>query len=87
MLDTGRGGHHEEVQTLTARGQEPGLCRRGTAATGGPAAPAQGPTTGDSSAGRTTVKQEEDVGREKDGEETRGGAGESERARERQRKT
>lgn len=67
MLDTGRGGHHEEVQTLTARGQEPGLCRRGTAATGGPAAPAQGPTTGDSSAGRTTVKQEEDMGREKDG--------------------
>lgn len=67
MLDTGRGGHHEEVQTLTARGQEPGLCRRGTAATGGPAAPAQGPTAGDSSAGRTTVKQEEDMGGEEDG--------------------
>lgn len=66
MLDTGRGGHHEEVQTLTARGQGPELYRRGTAATGGRAAPARGPTVGGSSAGRTTVRRQ-DVGKEEDG--------------------
>lgn len=58
MLDTGRGGHHEEVRTLTATGQGPGLYRRGTAATGGRAAPARGLTAGGSSAGRTTVGKE-----------------------------
>lgn len=66
-MDTGRDGHHAEVRTLTARGQGPELYRMGTVATGGPAAPAQGPTTGDSSAGRTTVRQE-GMGREEDGE-------------------
>lgn len=87
MLNTGRGGHHEEVQSLTARGQEPGLYRRGTAATGGPAAAAQGPTAGDSSAGRTTVRQEEDTGIEEGGERHERWGRESGRARERQRKT
>lgn len=66
-MDTGRGGHHEEVRTLIARGQGPRLYRRGTAATGGLAAPAQGPATGDSSVGRTTARQG-DTGREEDGE-------------------
>lgn len=79
MLDTGRGGHHEEVQTPTARGQGPGPYRKGTAATGGPAAPVQGLTAGDSSAGRTTVRKE-DIRREEDGErghrERRGGGAE-----------
>ena len=82
MLDTGRGGLHEEVQSLTARGLEPGLYRMGTAATGGPAAAAQGPTAGDSSAGRTTVRQEEDIGREEDGERHERWGRESGRARE-----
>lgn len=68
MLDTGRGGHHEEVQTLTARGQGPGLNGWESAATGGPAAAAQGPTAGGSSAGRTTVRQEEDMGNKEGGE-------------------
>lgn len=68
MLDTGRGGHHEEVQTLTAKGQGPGLNGWESVATGGPAAAAQGPAAGDSSAGRTTVSQEEDMGNKEDGE-------------------
>lgn len=68
MLDTGRGGHHEEVQTLTAKGQGPGLNGWESVATGDPAAAAQGPAAGDSSAGRTTVSQEEDMGNKEDGE-------------------
>lgn len=67
MLDTGRGGHHEEARTLTARGQRPELYGWESAATGGPAAAAQGPAADDSSAGRTTVSQEEE-GNKEDGE-------------------
>lgn len=73
MLDTGRGGHHEEVQTLTARGWGPALNGWESAATGGPAAAAQGPTAGDSSTGRTTVRQEEDMRKRSMGKETRHG--------------
>lgn len=75
MLDTGRGGLHAEVRSQPARGQGPGRYGKGTAATDGPAAAAQGPTAGDSSAARTTAKQERDVGREGGGERSKGGTG------------
>ena len=72
MLGTGRGDLHEEVRTQTARGQGPGQYGKGTAATGGPAAAAQGPAAGDSSVGRTTVRWQEDKGREENGERDKG---------------
>ena len=60
---------------------------RGTAATGDPAAAAQGPTAGDSSVERTTVKRRT-MERRRVGKGTRGGQrSKSERDKGRQRKT
>ena len=87
MLGTGRGDLHEEGRTQTSRGQGPGLYGRETAATGDPAAAAQGPTAGDSSVERTTVRRRT-TGKRRAGKGARGGQRrKSERDKGRQRET